>query len=665
MFQQVKIILVVLSCIISQGTIAQDAAPRDSVYYELFKQNRVNDLPVATKYAHKSLEESVKYGHYEISVKACYALGYCYRTIGSLDSSIMYYRYGIQIAEKHKINDRLVFLSNDIATVYEKMDMYDSAMYFYTKGKNIAYAIGDKNSEAISLNNIGLINFRINNLSESINNLSASIELGESIPGFDENRIALARTNLALALMKSGRKVEAKAAYNQILKACNNCGSLAEAEATFGLGVIEEDLENYRDALDQFMSANLLFTELGDKVMMSNALYKAASIYMKLDELENVKYYLTKADQIATESKAKRVLRDIYYLWSDYYESTGELEQSLAYKDKFISVKDSIFNEGMSQNIREIMLTDQRKKSDAVLIEKSRALERSYLLTVMMSIIAALLVLLFLTFYRFYTIQKISARKLDKEVKRQTEIVKRSYQDYDHLIYHTSHDVRGPIATIQGLIGLAKLEKDLNPTLQDYLAKMESTSSGLSNMLSKLVLISTIQNNNPKSENVNIRSLVKEIFNSFNYLDHSPLIARTFRSNTDDIINTDINMVNFILRTLIENAFRYYDPEAKDKFISVTLKANASFYTFAIEDNGFGIGDDYQGRIFQLFIVGNANSGDGLGLFLAKRACERLGGELNLTQTRNPTTFTFHIPRNIQAPQVDEENSIWASGQNS
>ncbi|MEP2668887.1 MAG: tetratricopeptide repeat-containing sensor histidine kinase [Cyclobacteriaceae bacterium] len=616
----------------------------DSVYYELFKENRVSNLPLATSYAVKSLEVAKKLKRKEWEVKACYALGYCYRTSDKLDSSIYFYKAGIKTAREIKLNERLIYLTNDLATVYERMDMYDSALYFYSQSRDISNALGDIKSEAIAFNNIGLINYRIDNISSAIDDFKKSINLASKIPDYDKDRINICRTNLALALIKQHDYESAKNTYLEILVDCGNCASLAAAEATYGLGIVDYESGNRTRSYTYFKNALERFEVLGDKIMIANSLYKLGSLYLEENDMGNAYTYLTLAEEKAVEGNVKRVLRDVYDSWSVYYERIDELRQSLLYKDKYIAMKDSIFNEGMSSNIRSIMLSDQRKQTDAIINEKSRALERSYLITVLATIIAGLLILLFMTFYRFYTIQKISARKLDREVKLQTEIIKKSYSDYDHLIYRTSHDVKGPVSTILGLIGLAKMEPVSN-TIRDYLHKMESTSQGLSKMLSKLVLISNIQNQQPEEQEVNLRALTTEIFRSYSYLDYSPLIHTSFRSFGDESIVADPPMLKFIIQTLVENAFRYYNPSSIEKYISISLKSTASHHTISVEDSGHGIGEEYKGRIFQLFVVGTSNHGDGLGLFMAKRSAERMGGSITLTQNKNPTIFTVTLPR--------------------
>ena len=82
----------------------------------------------------------------------------------------------------------------------------------------------------------------------------------------------------------------------------------------------------------------------------------------------------------------------------------------------------------------------------------------------------------------------------------------------------------------------------------------------------------------------------------------------------------------------------------------MNLSCNKSFYIFEIKDNGPGIAEKDQKKIFELFERLNKNKNDnngmGIGLPIVKRLVEKLGGEVKVkSELRQGTSFVFTIAK--------------------
>lgn len=112
-------------------------------------------------------------------------------------------------------------------------------------------------------------------------------------------------------------------------------------------------------------------------------------------------------------------------------------------------------------------------------------------------------------------------------------------------------------------------------------------------------------------------------------------------------INVDPTRFTEIINNLLTNAIKYNTPGGK---AGITASQDAKEATITIWDNGIGIDDSYQERIFQDFEqVGDPyrgkNSGIGLGLSIAKKLITLHGGELSLKSTLGKgSEFSFNIP---------------------
>ena len=106
---------------------------------------------------------------------------------------------------------------------------------------------------------------------------------------------------------------------------------------------------------------------------------------------------------------------------------------------------------------------------------------------------------------------------------------------------------------------------------------------------------------------------------------------------------SDKSQLKIILNNLLANAVKYHDLEKADPYIKVTFKKSGNNVAIAVEDNGKGISEDHQEKIFEMFYRASTDSdGSGLGLFIVREAAKKIGGkiELNSVPTQG-STFTL------------------------
>ena len=99
------------------------------------------------------------------------------------------------------------------------------------------------------------------------------------------------------------------------------------------------------------------------------------------------------------------------------------------------------------------------------------------------------------------------------------------------------------------------------------------------------------------------------------------------------------------IESLVENAILF--SRQHDSLIIIrTLKQEENFI-IEVEDNGQGIEEEYQGRIFDMYFRANLGSkGNGLGLYIVKKAVQKLGGSISFTsQVSKGSCFTIHLPQ--------------------
>ncbi len=79
--------------------------------------------------------------------------------------------------------------------------------------------------------------------------------------------------------------------------------------------------------------------------------------------------------------------------------------------------------------------------------------------------------------------------------------------------------------------------------------------------------------------------------------------------------------------------------------VSLKVEPNGDRVSILIRDEGSGIPEELQARIFEPDFTTKGNQGTGLGLFVVKQVCEQYGGRIKFSSSKNGTAFTLDFPR--------------------
>ena len=645
-------------------------AIHDSLHYELFRSILYSngDLEDAKSHALKAYKFSKKYGHHFLFAKSCRALGMLNNRLQNLDSARYYYYEGIKTSQQFDYSNLLVYTTNDLGLHFENQDVYDSALKYYHISLENAKKLKMNEDVAFALNNIGLVFYYLNNYKEALQNLEASIEIKKK---YNIESLHLSLMNMGLVYNDQGRYKEALMLLNEVLSEYSSeCSEFQLADLYFSLAYANYYTGSYDKSALYLKEAYRYGQASGNRKVLANSLHYFGLFSYNDQNYTESEEYLISSLEIAEELNLRRVKRDLYKALQDLYSSKGDLHKVIEFQQKHMAIKDSIFNEQMANNLKEIQLDAQRKQSEVIIQQKDTEIERVRLITTLVGVISVLLVIVSILIYRNYRASHRMKKILEKEIEKRTrELVKSNTdltqmtQEYDQLVYRASHDIRGPLATLMGLTNIAKQDTEEPLRVRDYLGKIESTAHGLSQTLSQLMETNRIRNLPIVVEEVDMGELVDEVYSSFKNLNHFPLISlRIERGDWKKPLQSDKNLISFVLSKLLDNAFRYFATHKQEKYIKVSWSQTEDTTTIAVEDNGLGINDQAREKIFQLFYVASDFHGSGLGLFLAQMAANRLGGRVILARSSGPTIFKLMISTNLAKAEVEDRPVMTVTG---
>ena len=225
-----------------------------------------------------------------------------------------------------------------------------------------------------------------------------------------------------------------------------------------------------------------------------------------------------------------------------------------------------------------------------------------------------------------------------------------------------SHEMRTPVASIEGYLGLA-----LNPATahidekaRDFITKAHESAQHLGRLFQDLLDISKVEDgrmkNNPKIINVN--EFLKDIFDGLatkasekqlNYIFMPDIVGESKEKSLQPIFYANIDPDHFreVVSNLIENAIKY-TPSGE---VVVNVTGDDKQISISVKDSGIGIPAEDIPHLFQKFYrVDNSDTreigGTGLGLYLSRRLAEAMSGNLRVeSKYKEGSTFYLEIPR--------------------
>lgn len=646
----------------------------DSLYYEYFKTYRQTDVKLAKTYALKAYNSSIPSVHPVLFSKIVNALAYSYVNTNQRDSAIYFCRIGIKHAEAYKQDDRLIFFFNRLGNLFERYDQYDSALAYYDRSYTLSRKTGKQLDEAIAKHNIGLVYYHLENYNEALDNLLQAIKI--KIDNQIEEGLELNYLNVGMIYSDQGLYDQALEYLHKAQGLCAKCETSVVADINYRIGYAKRNKSGMKDALPFYTKAIELARQIGDKRVLAHALLDVGEYKSEIGDYKESVDNLDEVLSIAKSISLRRLERDCNLALYLTYKKTNKLDKAILHQSRYIELKDSIFNEKMANNMKDIQLNAHRKLSEEIISQKNTELRNSQKFLVMALCIALLAVLIIVLLYMYYRkgqkVNQVVQKRLNSEVsKRTVELeralseLKQSHVEYDRLLYRISHDINGPIATLIGLANISALEN--NPAKwPEYFAQIASTGQAFLAKLRKVSVISELRNRELVAEPVHIRDIINNAIYKQKRFPHFPLINIQTESLTNGFeLVSDHWSVEFVLCRLVENAYEYFRPQEENKYIKVRWYQNEAYSTIEVEDNGSGILSSAKDNLFQLFFVASDKHGSGLGLFMARLACQRIGAKIYLVQEAGPTVFRIVLPNKPQNEMwIDNTNDpgIWATG---
>lgn len=249
---------------------------------------------------------------------------------------------------------------------------------------------------------------------------------------------------------------------------------------------------------------------------------------------------------------------------------------------------------------------------------------------------------------------EILNKDLEKRIENRTDELQSALdsltqqnQDLEQFSYIISHNIRSPIARIQGLINIFNKENFNEEFNKEIFKHLEHAIISLDVVIKDLTHIISIRKDlNKVKEDINLT----ELLDSELFFLHDEIVVAQAKISKNIEANTVFSIKSYvqnIIHNLISNAIKYRNPK-KALQIDINIKEEQRYLIITVQDSGLGIDvektDMY--KIFGLYQRMHIHvEGKGLGLYLVKTQVDALQGKITVeSKTNEGAIFRVFLP---------------------
>ncbi|WP_298544889.1 hybrid sensor histidine kinase/response regulator [uncultured Aquimarina sp.] len=238
-------------------------------------------------------------------------------------------------------------------------------------------------------------------------------------------------------------------------------------------------------------------------------------------------------------------------------------------------------------------------------------------------------------------------------ISKQHEELKKLNKLKDNIFSIISHDVRSPLATLDGLLQLFDDDQHIlsEEELREYTIVVRLELNKVQTLLDNLLYWakSQLANMQDTKSNVDVYEITQEVLSLFEERTKKKKLNLHNNIDPDYIIYADKNMLSFVIRNLLANAIKYSLDEG---IIAIETEFLIDSLKVSIKDNGIGMSSETLENLFKDRTVDtqtgtSGEMGTGLGLVLCKDLIEQSGGSISVKSVLGKgSEFIFVIPYN-------------------
>lgn len=239
------------------------------------------------------------------------------------------------------------------------------------------------------------------------------------------------------------------------------------------------------------------------------------------------------------------------------------------------------------------------------------------------------------------------AHNLEDLVNERTATLQQTVADLEAFSFTISHDLRSPLRAMEGFAHtvLAEYSDKLDDRGREYLERINQAAIRLDKLILEVLSYSRIGRSDTSIVPIRLDELMEDILETYPEIraaNPDVTIAHPLHA----VLGTQTLLAQCV-SNLLNNAVKFVRPGVRAK-IRVWTEQRDSTVRFFVEDNGIGIPENLQARVFEPFQRAHPRAGyegTGMGLAIVRKAMQRMNGSVGVeSRDGHGSTFWLELP---------------------
>jgi PAS domain S-box-containing protein len=245
------------------------------------------------------------------------------------------------------------------------------------------------------------------------------------------------------------------------------------------------------------------------------------------------------------------------------------------------------------------------------------------------------------------SIKDVTQGRLHEEelIEKNTELQKIN-GELDQFVYSVSHDLRSPLLSIKGLLSLLDISLENEVLVKQYLGLIGTSVNRLDETIIEILDYSKNSRMDLILDELNLYVLISEIYEDLLHVSETQIDFKIDFIG-EHIVMLDKFRISTLLKNFISNAIKYRNRSLTNPLVHVSVNNSEKGIEINIVDNGEGISEENQKKVFDMFFrASSSSSGTGIGLYICQEIAAKMGGEINLSSKLGiGTTIRLLLPK--------------------
>lgn len=610
-------------------------------------------------------------------------IGYWHNSKGNIDSALSYYQRGLVLQEEldDKAGQSGTLVS--LAYIFLNQGLIEQSLEYYYRSLKLEEVLGNQAGVATALNGIGYIYYKQGETAKAQESYERSLAIRERLG--NKHGIATCLNNLGLLLRDEGRFKEALTYYQRCLELEEALSDKSGLAVTLGnIGFVYSHLNEPDTALAYHRQSHELYRQLRDKLGMAHSLNSIAAMLFEKGELSKARQTAEQSLALARQLSNPDRIRDAaetLYLVSEKEQSW---QKALSYYQLYVRMRDSVFNEqtvkasihtayrykydkkaladsiinAEEQLVQQALLVASEAERDA-LVAKGQNQRQLVIFLIIGLCMASVFALVLYSRLKLIKSQKrtIEGQNKDLEEKqaqnerhiqhieeKQRKLQKLN-QDLDEFAQITSHDLKTPLRGIATMVTIiAEDFPEMESGLQHYFSLIQERAVKANQLIDGILEYTKAGHKQAKKTDVDVGQLLRSMLElAINENEVQISLDSEF-----PVVHCNAYQLQQVFANLLANAIHHNERPFGEGRISISYERTDNAHLFSIADNGPGIPEHMQDKIFELFCKSHDDTkrdSTGIGLSIVRKLVHQNGGTVSLkSKVGKGSTFIVAWP---------------------